>query len=164
MHAGGLLPQIDRGDAPSGEAVGGEDAVEAQDRDAHVEQSLAGSVERDVHPLTIGELPDRCPEILDFIAHQHPPGPGVAAERALCDFDTVAITRAPRRVANCVSMRPTPLPAEWTSTTASVATGTASEQRCWAVIPCIRPPAAASKLTPSGLGMSRSLVAATSSA
>src|SRR2546425_7774638 len=116
MHAGGLLPQIDRGNAPSGEAVGGEDAVEAQDRDAHVEQSLAGSVERNVHPLTIGELPDRCPEILDSSRTSTRQAPASLAERALCDFDTVAITRAPRRVANCVSMRPTPLPAEWTST------------------------------------------------
>ena len=66
-----------------GEAVGGEDAVEAQDRDAHVEQSLAGSVERDVHPVTIGELPDRCAEILGFIAHQHPPGAGVASRTRL---------------------------------------------------------------------------------
>src|SRR5438034_4928615 len=98
MHAGGLRPQIDRGNAPSGEAVGGEDAVEAQDRDAHVEQGLAGSVERDLHSLTIGELPDRCPEILDFIAPSTRQAPASLAELALCDFDTVAITRAPRRL------------------------------------------------------------------
>src|SRR5439155_27379223 len=122
MHAGGLRTQVVRGNAPPGEAVGGEDAVEAQDRDAHVEQGLAGSVERDLHSLTIGELPRS--SISSRTSTRQ--APASLAELALCDFDTVAITRAPRRVANCVSMRPTPLPAEWTSTTASVATGTAS--------------------------------------
>src|SRR6266446_6839046 len=126
MHAGGLLPQIDRGNAPTGEAVGGEDAVEAQDRDAHVEQSLAGSVERDVTPSPSVSSRIAAPRSSISSRTSTRQAPASLAELALCDFDTVAITRAPRRVANCVSMRPTPLPAEWTSTTASVATGTAS--------------------------------------
>src|ERR1700737_1669653 len=71
--------------------------------------------------------------------------PASRAGRALCPFDTVAITRPPRWVESRVSIRPTPLPAEWTRTTASFGTGTATYDRYCAVIACITPPPVAAK-------------------